>query len=149
MIAIAFARLRCLIRAAERGTTSLELALLTPVFLLLVLGTVDLGQAVVLYNVSGQAAREGARHGLVAVQPNPTVTAPPTMTAPQATAIAVAARDGAGPLAGSLAVTSSAGLDARGPFVQVVVSATYQPVAGQFLGISSVPVGGASKVYLP
>ena len=149
MFAAARARLSRFIRAAERGTTSLELALLTPVFLLLVLGTVDLGHAVVLYNVSGEAARDGARRGHVAVQPNPTVTAPPTVTPPQATAIAAAARDGAGPLASSLAITSTAGMDARGPFVQVVVSATYQPVAGQFLGLTSVPVGGSSKMYLP
>jgi Flp pilus assembly protein TadG len=136
-------------RVAERGTSSVELALILPIFLLFILGVVDLGQAVVLYNASSEAARDGARLGHVTVQPNPTVTAPPTMTPAQATVIASTARTSAGPLGGNLGVTSSAGIDARGPYVQVVVTTTYQPVARQFLPGATIPISAGSRIYLP
>src|SRR6186713_1001142 len=58
-------RLGALRRWAERGTSTLELALVAPIFLALILGALDLGQAVVLYNMTSEAAREGARTAIV------------------------------------------------------------------------------------
>ncbi len=133
----------------DRGLSTLELALVIPVFLLFILGTVDFAHAVVLYNASSEAAREGARAGKVQVVPNPTPSAAPTMTASQATAIANAARHKAGPLGPQLNVTPVAGIDANGPYVQVAVVSSYQPVAGQFLGVGEIPVGASSRLYLP
>jgi len=71
------------------------------------------------------------------------------MTSAQATAIAGVARGSAGPLGDSLGVTSEAGIDIRGPYVEVQIVASYQPVAGQFIGVRNVPVGASSRLYLP
>jgi Flp pilus assembly protein TadG len=133
----------------DGGLTSLELALVIPIFLLIVIGTFDFAHAVLLFNASSEAAREGARVGKVQVTPNPTPSAAPVLTAAQAAAITSAARDKAGPLGGQLRVTPVAGIDANGPFVQVAVMTTYEPVAGQFLGVGNIPVGASSKLYLP
>lgn len=56
-------------RAREAGVASVEFALLLPVLLLLLLGTLDLGLA--LYNkaVITHASREGARAGIVLRNP--------------------------------------------------------------------------------
>ncbi|MBS0265743.1 MAG: pilus assembly protein [Planctomycetes bacterium] len=56
--------------ANRRGATLVETAIVLAVFLLLILGTVDLGLAVFRYNVLSEAARTGARvasvHGALA-----------------------------------------------------------------------------------
>ncbi|CAA9284424.1 MAG: Similar to TadZ/CpaE, associated with Flp pilus assembly [uncultured Chloroflexia bacterium] len=56
-----------------RGQTMVEFALVFPVFILLVLGIVDLGRAVWQYSTLSNAAREGARYGIVLKNPNGTV----------------------------------------------------------------------------
>ncbi len=49
----------------ERGQALVEFALVFPVFILLLLGILDLGRAVYAYNTIGDAAREGARVAIV------------------------------------------------------------------------------------
>lgn len=49
----------------QRGQTLVEFALTVPIFLLLVLGLIDLARGVMLYNTVATAAREGARFGIV------------------------------------------------------------------------------------
>jgi Flp pilus assembly protein TadG len=134
-------------RRAERGTSAVELALLLPIFLTMILGTIDLGQAVVFYNITAEAAREGARVGMVLVTAN--LTTAPAMTAAQSTAIVTAARDKAGPFGTVLIVTPTTGIDAKGPYVRVQVSSTYQPVVGKLLGIGNITSGSTSSLYLP
>ncbi len=48
-------------RKSERGANLLEMAIVTPVLLLLLAGVVDLGRAFYSYVVIANAAREGAR----------------------------------------------------------------------------------------
>ncbi len=43
------------------GQSMVEFAVLAPVFFMLLLGTIDLGRAVYIYNSISDAAREGAR----------------------------------------------------------------------------------------
>ena len=136
-------------RTNERGASAIELALVFPIFLTIIIGAVDFGQAILLYNVSANAAREGARAAQVAVVPNPTPSAVPTITAAQATAVTAAARDLAGPLGPQLAVTPSAGVDANGQYVRVVVTTTYQPAAASLLGVNNIKIAAASQLYLP
>jgi len=45
----------------HRGQSMVEFAVLSPVFFLLLLGTIDLGRAVYIYNTISDAAREGTR----------------------------------------------------------------------------------------
>lgn len=60
-------RLRRRVRriARRRGATLLETAILLPIFLLLVLGMLDLGTAVFQHHVLCHAARQGARRAVV------------------------------------------------------------------------------------
>ena len=51
--------------AESKGTSIVEFAVLTPILLLIVMGIVDLGRAVYYKNSLENAAREGARAGIV------------------------------------------------------------------------------------
>ena len=52
-------------RRRSRGQALVEFALVFPIFLLLVIALVDVGRAVFAYNTVTNAAREGARLGIV------------------------------------------------------------------------------------
>lgn len=52
-------------RKKHRGQSVVELALILPVLLLIVLGLIEFGRAFFLYTVVSNAAREGARYGIV------------------------------------------------------------------------------------
>lgn len=56
-------------RAAQRGQTLAEFAMVVPLILLLLLGAVDLGRAVFAYNTLAQAARTGTRTAIVNQDP--------------------------------------------------------------------------------
>jgi Flp pilus assembly protein TadG len=58
-------RLRRFRRRGERGVNIVEFALVVPVFLAFVFGLTELGRAVWYYNTLSNAAREGARYGIV------------------------------------------------------------------------------------
>jgi Flp pilus assembly protein TadG len=53
------------IRRRDAGQTLAEFAMVVPLILLLLLGTVDLGRAVFTYNTLAQAARVGTRTAIV------------------------------------------------------------------------------------
>ena len=57
--------MRNLLRSRQRGQTLVEFALIIPIFLLLTVGFLDLGRAVYYYSAIHNAAREGARYGVV------------------------------------------------------------------------------------
>jgi len=52
-------------RSERRGQTLVEFALILPVFVLILVGIVDLGRAVYAYHTINNAAREGARQAIV------------------------------------------------------------------------------------
>src|SRR5215213_4680643 len=56
---------RRLARRRERGTAIVELALVLPVFFLLVMGVFDLGSAVFMRTVLANAAQDGARFAVI------------------------------------------------------------------------------------
>jgi Flp pilus assembly protein TadG len=56
----------------HRGQSMVEFAVLAPVFFMLLLGTIDLGRAVYIYNSISDAAREGARAAIPFDSPLPT-----------------------------------------------------------------------------
>lgn len=49
----------------SRGQSLVEFALIIPLFLLIVVGTLDIGRLIYTYSVMHNAAREGARYGAV------------------------------------------------------------------------------------
>ena len=49
----------------QRGATLVEYALVIPIFLLLVIGILEFGRAIFTYNTLANAAREGARYGII------------------------------------------------------------------------------------
>jgi len=54
------------------GQSMVEFAILAPIFFLLLLGTIDLGRAVYIYNTISDAAREGTRAAIPFDTPLPT-----------------------------------------------------------------------------
>lgn len=52
-------------RAIRPGAVLVEAAIVIPVFLLMVLGTIDVGMAVFRYNILSQASRQGVRQAIV------------------------------------------------------------------------------------
>ncbi len=57
------------------GQSMVEFAVLAPIFFLLLLGTIDLGRAVYIYNTISDAAREGTRAAIPFDTPLPTSAA--------------------------------------------------------------------------
>ncbi len=49
----------------DRGQGLVEIALVLPIFILIVLGTIDFGRAIYIYSVLANGAREGARYAIV------------------------------------------------------------------------------------
>jgi TadE-like protein len=56
------------------GQSMVEFAVLAPIFFLLLLGTIDLGRGIYIYNSLSDAAREGARAAIPYDNPLPTNT---------------------------------------------------------------------------
>ncbi len=54
----------------ERGSNLIEFALIAPVLLLIILGILDFGRAIYAYSVVANAAREGARYGIIHHDPS-------------------------------------------------------------------------------
>lgn len=54
------------------GQSMVEFAILAPIFFLLLLGTIDLGRAIYIYNTISDAAREGTRAAIPFDTPLPT-----------------------------------------------------------------------------
>jgi Flp pilus assembly protein TadG len=137
-------------RGGELGTSALELAIAVPVLLLLIFGTLDFGWLVLLSNMTGEAAREGARAAKVIV--TPVAASPPVLvTGPQAAAIAAAARRQVmGYGSSTYDVVARAGGEAPDRYyVEVTVTTTWQPVVAGYFGAYARQVGATSRLYLP
>src|SRR5437868_3976340 len=62
-------------RLNERGAVAAEFALLLPVFMLILFGTIEFGMIMYSRELITNASREGARAGIVQVSPKPTAGA--------------------------------------------------------------------------
>jgi Flp pilus assembly protein TadG len=114
---------------SESGASLVEFALLLPVFLLILLGTVDLGLGMRTYMGLANAAREGARWA----------SAYPSDTAgTQAVVAAEAAR--AGVAAGELTTTITTASGTGGTTVTVTVMHSYPTLFGALTGMGAIPM---------
>jgi Flp pilus assembly protein TadG len=124
----------------ERGAVAAEFALLLPVLLLILFGTIEFGMIMYSRELITNASREGARAGIILVVPKP--------TAGQITTIATNYLTGTGinPANVTIAVTGAGGANPA----TLTVATTYQypwliPYIPTVLGLPSpLPLTGQS-----
>jgi len=135
-------------RRVRRGTYIVELAVILPVFLIFLLGTLDLAWIMYIYGTVSEAARGGARYAMVHGSMSSSPVGP---TANDAT-VATQVKNYAPALnPADLTITSSwpIGNDATCP-VTVTVKFLYQPAVGRLapgLG-SSITLSGSTTMLI-
>ena len=144
-------------RSARRGVAATEAALVLPVFLALVLGTIDLAVAVSRSNTLSHAARQGARHSMVHGSLATTgSTGGPWGPAPidePATAAGVPAVDAVRPMLANCPLDESRvrvewpdGSNAPGKRVRVTVTTTYRPMVTFLFGNPAIRLTASSTM---
>jgi len=103
-------------RLNERGAVAAEFALLLPVILLILFGTIEFGMIMYSRELITNASREGARAGIIQVSPKPTTGAITTIVTNYLTGT------GINPTAVTIAVTGAGGANPA----TLTVTATYQ-----------------------
>lgn len=141
----------------RRGAAMFETAVVLSVFLMLVLGFLDLGVATFRYHLVSQAARHGARQAIVhgSMAPAAMGTWGPTAVAASANATGVPLVDAVKPyLIGfdlSQTQVNATWLDGSndpGLRVQVVITTSYRPVVPFVLGTTPMNLRGASTLTI-
>ena len=126
------------LRRNHRGQALVEMAIILPVFLLMVLGMIDLARAWNIKQVITDAAREAARNGVVDSQGF-------VMTTAYVEGIAATALTNAGLDLGLASITSSGVNDATNTPLQIDI--TY-PYPLQFMSIFYDVLGGGGPILL-
>lgn len=151
------------------GGAAVEAAVVLPVFLLIVLGAIDLGAAVFRYNTLSQAARQGARQAMVhgELAPAGWNGGPWAGTADDpaggkmidvrldspATPVEQAAADAVRPMLVNcppdqtwVRVTWPAGTNKIGDSVRVRITTTYTPMTSYIVGGTPIALSAASTM---
>jgi Flp pilus assembly protein TadG len=115
---------------SERGSTLVELALILPIFLLLLLGAVDLGRGFRTYLVLTDAAQTGARW---------LTTHPSDSNGARALIVAEAAQVGLAANTITITITPAQSVYHAGDTVTVTVEHTYLLMFGALTKIPQVP----------
>ena len=89
----------------ERGVAAAEFALLLPVLLMILLGTIEFGMIMYSRELITNASREGARAGIIQVSPKPTAGAIQTIATTYLTGT------GINPAAVTVTVTGAGGVN--------------------------------------
>lgn len=131
----------------ERGQTLIEFAITVPLLLILLVGTVDIGRALLAYNSIDNAVRDAAReaavHGRGASVPwGPTANDVRVRDLVRARAVGVVAQQ--------LVVTSSwpDGNNASASEVVVGASYTFRPVAAELIGNFTIPMSASTRARI-
>lgn len=144
-------------RHARRGAAATEAALVLPVFLMIVLGVIDVSVGVARYNSLSQAARHGARQaavhgGRASAGWNGGPWGPETIDQP-ATAAGVPAVDAVRPMLTQCPLDESRvrvewpdGSNVAGKSVRVTVTSTYRPMVTFLLGNPAVALTASSTM---
>ena len=103
-------------RLNERGAVAAEFALLLPVILLILFGTIEFGMIMYSRELITNASREGARAGIIQVSPKPTAGAITTIATTYLTGV------GINPADVTIAVVGAGGANPA----TLTVTATYQ-----------------------
>jgi Flp pilus assembly protein TadG len=118
--------------SSERGQDLVEFALILPLLLVLTLGIIDLGRVVFSYNTIANAAREGARWGIVS---HGTLAADvaklnDTTTSPVVALVSGLACSGGPKIIATKDLTSKIVLVKVGCDVKLITGALVEPFAG-------------------
>jgi len=134
-------------RGRRRGASVAEMALVLPVVLLLLFGTIDFTQVVYAYTTVSEAARVGARY---AMTHGSLSTSPVGPTANDSTVQSEVVNNAYALQSSNLTVTSSWGQGSNQAGCPVTVSATYAcPLTiGKFIGINTVDVTGSTTMLI-
>jgi Flp pilus assembly protein TadG len=117
----------------EAGQELVEFALILPLLLLLFLGIIEFGRAILTYNTIANAAREGARHGIVDSNEGNIRTAALRLTA------GVVCSGGSPPTVSFPAPPAGT--------IQVTVSCRFQTVVGTFIpALADVPLSSTATM---
>lgn len=134
-------------RGRERGQAMVEFSLAITIFLLILMGTIDLGRAAYQYNGVAQAARELAR--VASVHPGTTLGTSAQSTAALATQRALVPGLGTPVYACvDIAGTAVSGTCTGGNWVRVTLSSTFTaitPLAG-LLGVPTLTSKASAKI---
>jgi Flp pilus assembly protein TadG len=120
---------------SERGSTLVELTLILPVFLLLLLGAVDLGRGFRTYLALTNAAQEGARW---------LTTHPSDSNGAQARVVAEVQQVGLAANEITITITPVKGTYIAGDLVTVQVDHSYIVLFGALTGLPSLPLRSKS-----
>jgi Flp pilus assembly protein TadG len=121
------AHLQSTSRSRQRGQATVEFAVGLTMFLMVIIGAVDLGRATWVWNTMAHAAREAARYGAV-----------PARTSTEIRNDAISRATGLGLTAGEISVTRGVCGDPSSPVV-VTIDRTFTPIA---MGIAAMWGGG-------
>ncbi|HEY7655081.1 MAG TPA: TadE family protein [Methylomirabilota bacterium] len=120
----------------QRGTSTLEFLVVLPTLLLIFLASLELSRAWLTSNIATNAAREGARVGVVTPPPNP--SSPTFDNGPALTRISEVL-SAANLTAASVSVTCSATACPPDSQVQATVTINFETVVPLFLPILGTP----------
>lgn len=120
----------------QRGTSTLEFLVVLPTLLLIFLASLELSRAWLTSNIATNAAREGARVGVVTPPPNPSS---PTFDNGPALARISEVLSAANLTAASVSVTCSATACPPDSQVQATVTINFETVVPLFLPILGTP----------
>ena len=131
----------------RRGATTLEVAIVSPLVLTLLIGTVDLGIAVYRYNTIAEAARAGTRYAAVHGSSASTKLGP---SANNSDVENVVRSRAPGFIASDVTVTSSwpDGTNDPGDHVTVSVNYTYRPAIIWVLSSKTLKLGCTSTLTI-
>jgi len=146
-------RFRLKKKSSRRGTSMVEMAIVLPVFLVLVFGMLDLAAGVFRYNMLAQAARQGVRqaivHGSLADRLGPWGPAAYSSTGADGHAIADVVRPSLATLDPAEVTLETEWLDGNNELnqpVRVTVSAPYQPMMTFIFGNPSITLRATSTM---
>lgn len=124
-----------------RGQGMVEFALVIPIFLLLTLGTVEMGWLVYNNHTISNATREGARYAMVNGERSENANA--------VAEIENVVSDYSSGLSGPVTTTVSPGsIGEPGSTVTVATTYQYQPVVGMIIGTASLTLSSESTVIV-
>lgn len=124
-------------RTQQSGQATVEFALASVVFLLMLFGTIDFGRAIFVLSDLHNATREGTRYGIIR----------PTDTGGIKDRV-VQMGIGTGVTASMVSVTCSGAGCVSGGTVNVSASVTFQAVTQSFLGIPAITLTSATSATI-
>ncbi len=143
------ARRRSAIRRGtdRRGTTTVELAFVLPVVLIMIFGTMSISMALYAYNTIAEASRAGARY---AITHGVNSSSPAGPTANDANVTSAAKTAAFSLVQSSLSVTSSwlQSDNKAGSSVKVTVSYTCPTFATKLLGLNPFVISSSSTMII-